>query len=649
MSERAVTIRLAVQDQFSQPLNNYNRGIQQATQNTSQASNMMRGLGTAVAGLGTALAARQVIGLAEDMYDLGTQSLRANEVFQQLSGGAAQADAQLRSLQGATGNIVDNMTLMSGANRLMMMGLAETSSEVTRLTELAVRLGSAMGNDAGESIENFSLLLANQSLLRLDSFGISSAAVREEIEQLIATGQALNREDAFRMAVMSEGAEALERLGDAAAAAETPIARLQTRLENFFQSASTNFAIGVNAIVEGVPAIAEGVGQRLSVEAMASLVAVRAGVSLDEARAAVEQQLAIVQQVYDANQALLSQATAVEAANQAANLAAFGLDPESIAANTPSSSGARTMFEVYRGEMLGMLAGNSRGHLGSQVLFSPDDVARGLELAVLMDRANEAAHEMGDADIISDEEVQSAAEWRDMIVEGGEALRNLTLDQAIFGNVDQNELLGDLQDRFLSVANTSGWTVGDFNQFDLASGRTTELDIYLDQLIQQMAARNYFRPDDAGLYLQNLSGLLRGAEGAGIGDDQIIGALGSVRDLGLSGFDTAFADLGLVFDDAARGAEGISGGLSAANEEAVVLQDTLNILSEGVVIPVTLDIQNIEYLSHMLSLFGSVTVTGFPAVGSSSARANGGVAPGTTPRGNQTGGQGTRRPVSIAS
>ena len=43
-----------------------------------------------------------------------------------------------------------------------------------------------MGNGATESMENFALMLANQSILRLDSFGISSGKVTARIEELMS-------------------------------------------------------------------------------------------------------------------------------------------------------------------------------------------------------------------------------------------------------------------------------------------------------------------------------------------------------------------------------------------------------------------------------------------------------------------------------
>ncbi len=655
--DRSVTIRLAVADGFSQPLNSYNRGIQQATQNTQQASGMMRGLGTAVAGLGIALGARAVIGIAEDMYELGTASRRANEVFTQLTGGAAQADAQLRSLQGATGGIVDNMTLMSGANRLMMMGLAETSGEVNRLTELAVKLGAAMGNDAGESIENFSLLLANQSLLRLDSFGISSAAVREEMERLLATGQALDREEAFRLAVMSEGADSLERLGDAAAAAETPIARLQTRLDNLWQSISLGVATTVDSAVMAVE-------------------------QLDQLNAIAGEREAFVNQVMYSRYGSVLHGSWEERSRMfeffderqrenfmlgGVNDAVLGLPQFTLGEGMQRLQSQRDiqlnrdMFQSYYSELMGLGGGfgsGGRGLLGNQTLFTDEDVRRANELLVFIGQVDQIADQLGDAEFITDEHLQNAREWQQYVIDGAEALNNITLDQTLFGGTDRNELFGDIQSQLFGMIDTSGWKPGTMNAFSLAGGTATPLSLFLEQMNAQAATQ--FANDPGGLmgYITGQEGFLRAMMSGGFTDSQALAALtggggfmrgGQTDSRGTAGaaFSGTFGGGGMLDFEAATARlsgnlEDAGSNMSEVVSQAQTLSDVLTTLTEGVNIPVTIDFRGADILNTILALGG---LPAFNADGTGATRANGGVPPGTTPRGNQTGGQGTRRPV----
>jgi hypothetical protein len=55
----------------------------------------------------------------------------------------------------------------------------------------------------------FNAMLANQSIERLDTFGISSGRVRQRIEEQMAATAGLSREQAFVNAVMEIGGQKL--------------------------------------------------------------------------------------------------------------------------------------------------------------------------------------------------------------------------------------------------------------------------------------------------------------------------------------------------------------------------------------------------------------------------------------------------------
>lgn len=142
------------------------------------------------------------------------------------------ADAMLKKLRPATMGIVADADLMQAANKLMAMGLAETEEEAARLSEMAVTLGMAMGEEATPSMENFALMLANQSIPRLDSFGISSSKVRERILELMAETEGLSRETAFMTAVMEQGEDAMSRVGDISETGAVKMAQFQATITN---------------------------------------------------------------------------------------------------------------------------------------------------------------------------------------------------------------------------------------------------------------------------------------------------------------------------------------------------------------------------------------------------------------------------------
>lgn len=168
--------------------------------------------GALALGVGIAGAVATVVkGL--DALEKGAQLQQVEKNFSTLAA-TIQTDAGTlkAALDDAARGMVDSATLMGSANMLITMGLASSKEEVASLVEMATQLGR--GGSAGQNIADFAATLANQSIERLDTFGISSGRVRTRIDELIKSGQALNREEAFKLAVLEEGAKSMERLGE---------------------------------------------------------------------------------------------------------------------------------------------------------------------------------------------------------------------------------------------------------------------------------------------------------------------------------------------------------------------------------------------------------------------------------------------------
>lgn len=231
-------------DNTSDEINKINQGLsglnrQQAqTQTTTEGSTRSwQGFGAALAGAGIAFATAQAAQLYQEMLSVGGVAVQTEARFLALVSSIGDADAVLSQLRQTTNNIVDDTTLQQAASDYLARGLATTQGELNTLIELAVKLKQPT-DSASEAVENFGLLLANESVARLDSFGISAARVRERINELLASGEAATRSDAFRLAVMEQGAVALERLGASADAGAGGLARLSTRWDNFFGAVS---------------------------------------------------------------------------------------------------------------------------------------------------------------------------------------------------------------------------------------------------------------------------------------------------------------------------------------------------------------------------------------------------------------------------
>jgi LysM repeat protein len=251
MSDRyVIEITLDGKDNVSQNLSKVNKELdelqQQGNRGTNAANNLAGGLGglaSAAGAVGLSFGLMEIGSRVIELNELGAEVRAANRVFTELAGGPQEAAKGLGELRRATNGVVDDMTLMRGANSLLLTGLAQTTEEAAGLTEVAVKLGGAMGQGPAEAIQNLNAALLNNSFERLDMLGISAANVRERVNELKASGMDMSA--AFAQATMEEGREAIERLGTAADVANTALSRLGTRAQNFGQEVGSWINVGL--------------------------------------------------------------------------------------------------------------------------------------------------------------------------------------------------------------------------------------------------------------------------------------------------------------------------------------------------------------------------------------------------------------------
>lgn len=171
----------------------------------------------------------QVLNLGQ----MGYESRRAGLALEAYAGGAEEAALATELVSQAADGALSRFAATQNAARLFSMGLASTAEEAARLTRIAVTLGTSMGRGPQEAFEDFTLMLANQSILRLDTFGISGARVRQRMEELAQQGIApLDRQTRFMIATMEEAETRLLALEQAGYQAATPIERSRAAFED---------------------------------------------------------------------------------------------------------------------------------------------------------------------------------------------------------------------------------------------------------------------------------------------------------------------------------------------------------------------------------------------------------------------------------
>lgn len=261
---RDVTIVLKAQDQYSSTLQQFNKDVGNISKTTeglsesgTKANGMMSGFVNNLNAAAIGFLGWKGAQLVSDITNLGTEANKAKQVFEALTRPMGGYTDNIEALRKATGGVVDNMTLMEGASKLVQMGLAANTTELSSMYEMAVKLGSSMGMDVTKSLSDFSLMLANNSIMRLDQFGISSGRVKDRMDDLKEEFEDMSKSDRFKLAVLEEGRAALDRLGGAAEAAETPLARIGATIANMGQDFAGDFSTGVNALA-GILEIAMG-------------------------------------------------------------------------------------------------------------------------------------------------------------------------------------------------------------------------------------------------------------------------------------------------------------------------------------------------------------------------------------------------------
>jgi len=156
-------------------------------------------------------ALQQIPAVTKELFDLGVRSEAVTHRFEAFAGGSEEAAQFLEAFQSATDGAISKMDAMAGAGKMLQMGLVQNADEMETMAAIATKLGDQTAG-AGDRLADFSALLANRSIPRLDNFGISSGKVRARVEELKEAGYDLD--EAFKLAVLEQGRISLMRLGD---------------------------------------------------------------------------------------------------------------------------------------------------------------------------------------------------------------------------------------------------------------------------------------------------------------------------------------------------------------------------------------------------------------------------------------------------
>lgn len=209
-------------------------------------SNALKGLSV----MGLAAMAKEAVGAAWELGELGARSLDVTRNLEAFAGGAEQAARFTDAVADASGNTVDRMQAAATATRFLQMGIADTTTEMALYVEGATRLGDQT-KTAGQRVDEMSQLLKNLQTDMLDNFGLSKQVVAARTEELQAV-QGLTREEGMLIAIQEEISRQLGVLGERSVEGALSIDQMNTSVANLKLSLGEGLA---EPVTEGAGAL----------------------------------------------------------------------------------------------------------------------------------------------------------------------------------------------------------------------------------------------------------------------------------------------------------------------------------------------------------------------------------------------------------
>lgn len=176
----------------------------------------------------------QLKDFAKESLAAGDAAIATSRTFDALSGSSEAAAANMAAMERATRDLISETDQQAIANQLLGMNIATSAQELEKVVGVSRRLGKEFkGLGAREAADDFALMISNMSVARLDSFGLSSGAVRKRIDELLASTEGMTREAAFFQATMEEADKTLARLGPEVGTNADKMKELTARYEDF--------------------------------------------------------------------------------------------------------------------------------------------------------------------------------------------------------------------------------------------------------------------------------------------------------------------------------------------------------------------------------------------------------------------------------
>lgn len=205
--------------------------------------------------------------LADDLVNEAPRLEQVATSFENLAESAGQsADVVLASMRDAANGMVSDAELMESYNQALLLVGESMADQFPALLEIAQASAAATGEEVGFMLDSLVTGIGRASPQILDNLGLT-ISVSEAYEQYASTlGIAADemsraqQQEALLNAVVAQGGDFVERLGDNTGGAAATIGQMRTSLQNLKDGALQALLPALQALLEPLAGLAEDYG-----------------------------------------------------------------------------------------------------------------------------------------------------------------------------------------------------------------------------------------------------------------------------------------------------------------------------------------------------------------------------------------------------
>lgn len=245
MADSKLRVLVSVEDLASRAIRKVTDGLGDMAKEGQSAQKKMQQFSQAMMGVNQALELVKKVArgvkVAFEFAEAGKGIENAEARLAAFVGGAVEAEKVIKAMDEALDGGATRFQIATEASRMFELKLADSAEEAAMLSQAITTTGGNM--------QDFSLMIANESYRRLDLYGIAVSDVKNRMKVLAVEQKNLTSQERFAIATKEELKRKMDMLTEAGYDAVTAYDKLRTSVGNL----SDRFKLWVNEGME--PAI----------------------------------------------------------------------------------------------------------------------------------------------------------------------------------------------------------------------------------------------------------------------------------------------------------------------------------------------------------------------------------------------------------